>query len=239
MGAMVLMPEQNDSANPWRCWNWFDGATAAGRGEAAIVAAMIRSVRRWRRADPARVLAAGISAGGALAAILGLRHPRLVRAAFVHSGLACGAAASAFTAMSVMRRGPDADVTELGHAARAYAGGDARVPLLAIHGGRDDVVAPRNALALVRQYLALNGVPLPPGADSTLPDAASDVRDDTDLRRPVRTRDWTQGGSIVVRLVEIDGLAHAWSGGDASLAFNDAEGPDATASMGAWLERLA
>ncbi len=112
------MPRQKESANAWHCWNWFDSATVEGRGEAAIVAAMIRSVRRWNRADPARIVVVGMSAGGALAAVLGLREPGLVRAVVVHSGLACGAARSAFTAIGVMQRGPETDVEAIAEAAR-------------------------------------------------------------------------------------------------------------------------
>src|SRR6185369_14122689 len=110
LGWLVLMPRQSETANAWHCWNWFDRATVDGHGETAIVAAMIRSVRRWRRADPTRVVVVGMSAGGALAAVIGLRDAGLVRAAVVHSGLACGAAVSAFTAIGVMRRGPEIDV---------------------------------------------------------------------------------------------------------------------------------
>ena len=45
LGAYVLMPEQSERANPYRCWNWFDPVTAAGRGEAAIVlAAMTKAM---------------------------------------------------------------------------------------------------------------------------------------------------------------------------------------------------
>ncbi len=239
LGALVLMPDQLDSANPFRCWNWFDRATAKGYGETAIVAAMIRSVRRWKRADPARIVVAGMSAGGGLAAALGVRYPALVRGAIVHSGLACGAASSAFTAITVMSRGPDTDVAAIGREARADADSDVRVPLLAIHGMGDIVVAPRNAAALARQYLALNGVEVPAGADSSLPDADVDRRDTSNLLRPIRIREWQRGGRVVVRLVEIDGLGHAWSGGDAALPFNDAAPPDATAMVGDWLDSLA
>ena len=70
-GCVVLLPRQKDAANPWRCWNWFERRTMRGDGEAAIVAAQIRHVRRRYRIDPARILVAGISAGGALA-IIGL-----------------------------------------------------------------------------------------------------------------------------------------------------------------------
>src|SRR4030095_15477463 len=100
LGFIVLLPRQKDTANPWRCWNWFDKRTMNGKGEAAIVAAQIRSVRRSYRVDRKRVLVAGMSAGGALAAVLGVRFPGLVAAVAVHSGLACGAAAFALTAVA-------------------------------------------------------------------------------------------------------------------------------------------
>jgi poly(hydroxyalkanoate) depolymerase family esterase len=228
-GWLVLMPQQKESANAWRCWNWFDSATASGRGEAAIVAAMITSVRRWQRADPARIVAVGMSAGGALAAVLGLRAAGLVRAAAVHSGVACGAALSAFTAIGVMQRGPETDVEAI--AASARTSNASPVPLLAIHGEADNVVAIANATALVRQYLRFNGhpaVPTPSHAATMLP-AADDEQRVLIGGRMTTTREWRHDGRLVVRYVSISALGHAWSGGDDSLPFNDAQGPAATA----------
>jgi poly(hydroxyalkanoate) depolymerase family esterase len=236
-GTLVLMPDQKKTANPFRCWNWFDGRTVAGKGEAAIVAAMIGKVVRRCHADPARVLAAGISSGGALAAILGLRFPRVVRGVAVHSGIACGAAASVFTAMTVMRRGPETDVAAIARAARERAE-SAGVPLLVIQGRDDTVVAARNAAGLARQYLAFNGVPVPAGSESTLPPPDLDHRDAVRPLRDVQVREWRRDGTVVVRLIEVDGLGHAWSGGDATLPFNDAAPPDATTLVGEWLAAL-
>lgn len=233
---LVLMPDQSDAANPYRCWNWFDARTVAGQGEAATVAKMIGKVAgRWR-ADPAVIVVAGMSAGGALAAILGIRYPALVRAVVTHSGIACGAAASAYTALTVMKRGPETDVA--GIAAGARSSPEIFVPLLAIHGAVDDVVAPRHAAALARQYLALNGVPVPGGSESTLPPADSEARDATTLPHITRTREWRRDGRPVVRLVEIEGLGHAWSGGDPALPFNDGKPPDATAMIADWIAAL-
>ena len=121
LGCVVLLPRQKEAANPWRCWNWFEARTMYGHGEAAIVAAQIRSVSRRYRIDRKRVLAAGMSAGGALAAVLGLRFPGLVTGVAVHSGLACGAAKSALSAITVMQRGPEQDVAQIGARARAAA----------------------------------------------------------------------------------------------------------------------
>lgn len=237
-GCVVLLPRQKDHANPWRCWNWFESRTAAGKGEAAIVAAQIRRVRRRYRIDRRRVLVAGISAGGALAAVLGVRYPNLVRGVAVHSGLACGAASSPLAALDVMKRGPDRDVEAIASDARTDADRDVRVPLLAVQGAEDPIVAPRNAVALVRQYLRLNGHPaVDGGADKAAlppPDAERTVVHDSGRAETVR--EWRQGGRLVARYVSIAGLGHAWSGGDAALAYNDASPPDATALVGAFFD---
>ena len=236
-GALVLMPQQAERANPYGCWNWFDGRTIAGSGEAAIVARMIEKIAgRWR-ADRRRVVVCGMSAGAALAAILGVRYPDLVRGVATHSGVACGATASPYTALTVMKRGPETDVAAL--ATRARGARDLRVPLLVVHGALDDVVAPRHAQALARQYLALNGIEVPAGIDSALPPAFVDTHDAARPPHVTRMREWHRNGAPVVRLVEVESLGHGWSGGDPSLAGNEPNGPDATAMVGAWLEGLA
>jgi poly(hydroxyalkanoate) depolymerase family esterase len=232
-GWLILLPRQKESANPWHCWNWFDRRTAGGNGEAAIVAAQIELVLREYRADPRRVVVAGMSAGGALAAVLGVRHADLVHATVVHSGLACGAAASPMTAIAVMKRGPDTDVERIAIDARRNARvNPLRVPLLAVHGDGDDIVAPRNAVALVRQYLRLNGHPgieSPAVANTVLPVADAESRQSGADGRTMTTRDWRVAGKLVARLVTVNGLGHAWSGGDAKFPHNDAHAPDATA----------
>lgn len=235
--VLVLMPEQAGSANPYGCWNWFDTRTASGKGETAIVVRMVEKVAgRWR-ADRERIVVAGMSAGAALAAILGVRHPEIFRAVAAHSGIACGAAASPYTALSVMKRGPETDVASLARRARGTR--DLRVPLLAVHGAVDDVVAPRNAEALARQFLALNGIDVPHGGDSALPPPFIDTRDASRLPHVTRTREWHRDGAAVVKLVEVQSLGHAWSGGDPATPFNDPRAPDATAMIGAWLFGLA
>jgi poly(hydroxyalkanoate) depolymerase family esterase len=236
-GFVVLLPRQKDKANPWRCWNWFDSRTMNGGGEAAIVAAQIRFVRRRYRCNAKRVLVAGMSAGGAFAAVMGLRYPGLVSAVAAHSGLACGAAKSPLTAIAVMQNGPEQDVAAIGTAARAAAKlRRLPIPLLAIHGASDAVVAPRHAAALVRQYLHLNGHTPADAADaSDLPAADSETRTTLPNGRVEHVREWRSEGRLVARLVEVTGLGHAWSGGDPTLAYNDAEAPDATALVGAFV----
>lgn len=238
-GLLVLMPDQKDSANPYRCWNWFDRRTASGKGEAAIVAKMVRKVARRYGADPAKVVVGGMSSGAALATVLGVRFPRLVRGVFSHSGLACGAAASAFTALTVMGRGPETDVADIAREARRAAGDDVGVPIAIVQGSHDDVVARLNAEALARQYLALNGFDVPAGANSTLPDSAAMDRDARIPGFAVRVREWRRDGRTLVRTIDVGGLGHAWSGGDGALPFNDPSPPDATALLLDWMTELA
>lgn len=237
-GCVVLLPRQKDHANPWRCWNWFEARTAAGKGEAAIVAAQIRRVRRRYRVDRRRVLVAGLSAGGALAAVMAVRYPALVRGVAVHSGLACGAASSPLAALDVMKRGPDGDVEAIGLAARSAAGRDVRVPLLAVQGGDDPIVAPRNAVALVRQFLRLNGHPAAAvAADASVLPAPDATRTLVHANGRTETvQEWRRDDRLVARYVSIAGLGHAWSGGDPALPYNDASPPDATALVGAFFD---
>ena len=231
-GWLVLLPRQTEAANRYGCWNWFESSTAHGTGEAAIVAAQIVDVRRRYRARRERVWVAGLSAGGALAAVMGMRHPRLVRGVMTHSGVACGAASSVATAIAVMAHGPDNDVARIADAARAAQRDESVVPLLVIQGDRDDVVAPANGVGLVVQYLRFNGHPA--GADGYKPAAAlpasdASMHDAVPGRHPIRVDEWLRDGHVVVRHVAVEGLGHAWSGGNDGQPFADPQGPDALA----------
>ena len=239
-GFIVLLPRQSEDANAWRCWTWFDARTAGGNGEAAIVAAQMKAVMRRYRIDRKRVIVAGMSAGGAMAAIMGVRYPGLVRAVAAHSGIPCGAAASPLTAMRVAAEGPDQDVVAVADRARRRAArGSFPVPLLAIHGRRDEVVSPLHAASMVAQFLRLNGhgaMGPDGGSMTTLPLADREARTTLSDGREEIAREWHVDGRLVARYLEVSDLGHAWSGGDASLPYNDAGAPDATALLGAFID---
>ena len=155
-GWLVLMPRQTERANRYGCWNWFDPPTSAGRGEVAIVLAQIKSVRRKYRVDKHHVVVAGFSSGGALAAALGVRHPKQFAGVFVHSGIACEAAHLPTSAYEVMERGARTDPSKVGAKARDSVG-VVQLPLLAVHGEDDEVVAVINGEQVAQQFRALNG----------------------------------------------------------------------------------
>jgi poly(3-hydroxybutyrate) depolymerase len=228
------LPRQTQKANPWSCWNWFEKSSSAGAGEAAIVAAQVRAVRREYRAHPRHVFAAGMSAGGALAAALGVHHRKLFAGIFVHSGIACGAAASPLTALDVLSRGADTAYERIAAAARDEApAGALPLPLVAVQGGRDEVVAGINAVQLVRQYLVLNRRLAPeslPRDELPAPDAQTTQT--LAEGRAMTISDYRDGERTLVRLLRVPDLGHAWSGGDAALSYNDPRPPDATALLG-------
>ncbi|HEY8357500.1 MAG TPA: PHB depolymerase family esterase, partial [Ramlibacter sp.] len=133
-GCFVLYPAQSRQANPQGCWNWFKHShQQRGRGEPALLAGMTRDVMQKHGIDPARVYVAGLSAGGAMAAILADTYPELYAAAGVHSGLAAGSANDLSSALGAMRTG------SAGGAAKASAR-----PIIVFHGDADRTVHPSN-----------------------------------------------------------------------------------------------
>ncbi len=126
-GCFVLYPAQSRQANPQRCWNWFKhNHQERGRGEPALLVAMTRNVMAQHAIDPARVYVAGLSAGGAMATILGAAYPDVYAALGVHSGLAAGAAKDLPSALAAMQSG-----------GRADSGAVSRLPTIVFHGDAD------------------------------------------------------------------------------------------------------
>ena len=210
-GFLVLYPAQSQKGNAQRCWNWFKhNHQARGKGEPAILAGMVRDVIASHDVDPARVYVAGLSAGGAMAAILGDAYPDLFAAIGVHSGLPTGSATDVASAFAAMRG-------DAGTGRRAPRHG-ATPPTIVFHGDADATVNLVNG----ERVVSANGWTARPDAQ----------RGASAMGVPYTRRTWVDGqGAERAEQWTLHGVGHAWSGGDPSGSYTDPRGPDASAEM--------
>ncbi|MFL6660179.1 MAG: alpha/beta hydrolase family esterase [Massilia sp.] len=221
LGYAVLYPQQSTSAHPHRCWKWYDRATQRGGGDVSVLAALVVKMMQTHPIDPARVYVCGMSAGAGMAHILALNHPELFAAVGLHSGPVFGAGHSAVGAMGVMQRGASHRVDPAIEEVLLKHPGFPTLPTILIHGAQDSTVRPVNQAQLMRQSMLLNR--LPHATPVHRSEHAGKLR-----MHPHQLHDVHHDGKLMLRIAQISELAHAWSGGDASLAYHAGPGPDAS-----------
>jgi poly(hydroxyalkanoate) depolymerase family esterase len=214
--CLIVYPEQDASANPQRCWNWFQAADQ-GRdgGEPSLIAGITRQVMATYRVDPERVYVAGMSAGGAMAAIMGATYPDLYAAVGVHSGLARGAARDLPSALAAMQRGGPEPV------AAGKPDPQMVLPLIVFHGDRDTTVHPRNGERVLATAVRLSAGGRATATQGQVPGGHAYTRTVyQDAQDQIVAEHWL-----------VHGASHAWSGGSPAGSFTDPHGPDAAAEM--------
>jgi poly(hydroxyalkanoate) depolymerase family esterase len=208
--CFVVYPEQPSGANQSKCWNWFRTADQQRvGGEPSLIAGITQQAMRDYPIDPKRVYVAGLSAGGAAAAIMAATHADLYAAVAVHSGLACGAAHDLPSALIAMRQGGE-----------AIAGSGPFMPTIVFHGDRDTTVHPNNADRLIRQSSC--------AAEKNVEEIKGSVPGGRAFTRKIRT---DASGHVVSEHWIVHGAGHAWSGGSSAGSYTDPRGPDATKEM--------
>lgn len=209
--CFVVYPEQPSGANQSKCWNWFRGGDQQrDGGEPSLIAGITRQIMRDYSVDPRRVYVAGMSAGGAAAAIMAATHPDLYAAVGIHSGLVCGAASDLPSALVAMRQGARSTLSH----------GGPQVPTIVFHGDRDTTVHPNNGDRIAEQS-----------------GNASDLKAKVIAGRVPHGHAYTRtilidvSGRAVSEHWNVHGAGHAWSGGSPAGTYTDPSGPDATREM--------
>jgi poly(hydroxyalkanoate) depolymerase family esterase len=214
---LVAYPAQTQSANASKCWNWFSASDQRrDHGEPSLIAGITREIMRGFPVEQGRVYIAGLSAGGAAAAIMGVTYPDLYAAIGVHSGLACGAARDMPSAFAAMRQGGPGVTPGSSPQSRERI-----VPTIVFHGDQDTTVHPINGDQVIAQ-----------SNDAT-----------RDLQTSVN-RGQSPGGMKYTQTVQADqdgrplleqwilhGAGHAWSGGSDAGSYTAPAGPDASREM--------
>ncbi|MFC4175217.1 alpha/beta hydrolase family esterase [Microvirga sp. GCM10011540] len=208
---LVAYPAQTKAANASKCWNWFNAEDQQrDRGEPALIAGITRQIMGEFPVDPGRVYVAGLSAGGAAAAIMGSTYPDLYAAVGVHSGLACGAARDVASAFAAMRQGGPARSGRTGKP----------VPTIVFHGDRDKTVNPVNGDQVIAQSKA--------GSDLRQTVSRGESPGGVRYTRTVQS---DEEGHPVLEHWVLHGAGHAWSGGSPAGTYTDPRGPDASREM--------
>ncbi|HLE61592.1 MAG TPA: PHB depolymerase family esterase [Pyrinomonadaceae bacterium] len=242
-GFLVAYPEQTVTANPLRCWNWFDSKhQTRDAGEPSLVAAVIQDVRSSYNIDARRVYAIGISAGGAMAVVMGVTYPEMFAGLGVIAGVEFKAATTVQAGLAAMKSGGP-DPNDQGLLAfqtiqKSLAGAKTRIPVIAFQGMKDPYVSPLNADQLIAQWAQTNDY-LDDGKDN----------DSVSIQTAKETKGAVPNGYSFTKysyydsakrlLMEkwlVDGLGHAWSGSPIANQFADPKGPNASAEMWRFFE---
>ena len=239
-GFLVVYPEQAAQANASKCWNWFKPSDRLrDAGEPSLIAGIVREVAQRHGADPQRVFVAGLSAGAAMAVVLGETYPELFAGVGAHSGLPYGSAHDMPSALAAMKGGRSglAGLKSLpGASARPCGKATQAVPVIVFHGDRDHTVQITNGAQIVQQAHAAHAAPAAQAAQAAQAGGAT-------LRMSMqngvasggrhyrRTVHANAAGQACIEWWTVQGAGHAWSGGHASGSFTDGAGPDASAEM--------
>jgi len=163
-GFVALFPEQTPRNNPRTCFNWFQpNDIARGRGEALSIRQMVEHAAKTYGVDRSRIFVTGLSAGGAMTAVMLATYPDVFAGGAIVAGLPYGAAVDVRGALDQMAQATPQPAGEWGQRVRSASKHKGPWPRVSVwHGTADTTVVPGNADAVVQQWTEVHGLPARP-----------------------------------------------------------------------------
>ncbi|MFD2265163.1 PHB depolymerase family esterase [Lacibacterium aquatile] len=196
-GFAVLYPEQDSGNNPKTCFNWFrDQDTARDGGEALSIRQMIARMVADHGIDPARIFVTGLSAGGAMTAVMLATYPEVFAGGAIIAGLPYRAASTVQDALHAMFQGTAKPAAQWGDLVRSASRHTGPWPKVAIwQGDADETVVPMNADELVKQWTDVHGI-----------SQRTPTHDEVGTHPRRSWRD--SAGKVAVQEIRVHGLGH-------------------------------
>lgn len=197
----LLIPQQQETNNDWRCFNWFTSEdNARGNGEAASIINMVEKMQQNFSIDDRQIFITGLSAGAAMTSAILANYPEVFNAGGIVAGIPYGCATNAINAWQCMygMSFPVPSREERGksiiNASGNYKGKFPRV--MVIHGKGDEFVNYKNADYSVDQWTYVHGI--------------DNQEDECKISGNLTTKDYKKDNETVVKLVSIKGLRHGY-----------------------------
>lgn len=164
----VVFPQQRSANNSSSCFNFFEPADSRrDSGEALSIKQMVDRTKQDNGSASAYV--SGLSAGGAMTAVMLATYPEVFSGGGTIAGLPYGCANSASTAYTCMSPGVDKSPLRWGDKVRAAYSYSGPRPKVAIwQGTADTTVKPMNATELMEQFTNVNGTDQTPDITDTV-----------------------------------------------------------------------
>ena len=230
---IVLLPEQKQEYNPFRCWNWVLPVNNSRYGEPEVIINMLDQVIKKYNGDENNVFAAGMSSGASIVNILGNCYPERFKALASHDGTQFYSTRTGSDFGDVVLYGPSVPApvaAEYGYACSAFVKRPKQMPIVIFHGMNSPLMSPAHAYQIESEFKVLNDL-----LDNGVRDASYFLSKDVVFFPGKNTYGYNRYSlinkdkqALIVRYM-INDLSHSWSGGDPKFSYTDPKGPDATA----------
>lgn len=230
---IVLLPEQNVSYNPYKCWNWVLPVNNARTGETQVIVEMLDAVLEKYNGDKDKVFAAGMSSGASMVNILGNCYPERFKALGSHDGTQFYSTSTGMDFADVVLHGastPPYVAARLGNSCSSFVSGRPnKMPIIIFHGMSSPLMSPAHAFQIESEFKIFNDY-----LDNNKRDTSYFLEKSVKFIPASKTYGYNvytlinQQHEVLIERYMINELSHGWSGGLATLPYNDPKGPDAS-----------